>query len=431
MHIPAVMKILVVFSAVLAGSRVGVPLGVALMAGGIGLDLWAGHTLARMGADLAYAVQTPLLWFFMGIIVFVVEIGRYLTEPRNANAVAGAIGRWGGRHGRAGSLIAVPSIIGLIPSPAGALISAPFVEQSASHTDRSQEWKTAVNYLFRHTWEYWWPLYPAVIVGISVFGIESWKYMLAQVPFTAMSLFAGYVLLVRPHLEEIADAPPAPAVDTRRVAFLAAVMGVVVSGAIFLPSAAARLSPGMSAEHARMVGMLAGLLCALGMIWWDERNLPNRPTFKAIVQRKALGFALTVAGVLVFKALLDRSDLLPVAGRELVASRIPSPVVVACVPLLAGLVTGIGVGYTGTAFPLVVGLMHTPGSGLTPVSTLVLASAAGYVGMMMSPVHLCLVMTRDFFSSSIRGVYRLVVLPLGIIFGFAVILHALFRWLGW
>jgi hypothetical protein len=114
----------------------------------------------------------------------------------------------------------------------------------------------------------------------------------------------------------------------------------------------------------------------------------------------------TLAGVLIFKFMLGASGLLPVAGDELMDSGIPPVVAVALLPFVAGLVTGIALGFTGTAFPLVVGLLHAEGSGLTPLATLFLAYGFGYMGMMLSPVHLCLLVTRDYYGSRLTAVYR-------------------------
>ena len=100
-------------------------------------------------------------------------------------------------------------------------------------------------------------------------------------------------------------------------------------------------------------------------------------------------------------------------------------------PFLAGLVTGIGVGYAAASFPLVVGLLHADGSGLTPMSTVALAMSFGYTGMMLSPVHLCMIMSRDYFSAPSGPVYRLVVPYLGVIAATGIVLFLLFRALGW
>lgn len=431
MDVPASARILIVFAAMLFGTRCGIPLGVALVCGGAGLGFWAGHPFAQVVADMGVAVRSPLMWLFLGVIALVIDIGRYYTEDRNAKTILNAVQRWGGRHGWMAGLMAVPSIIGLVPMPAGALFSAPFVEQASAHSARSPSWKTAVNYVFRHTWEFWWPLYPAVIVAMSVFGIESWQFMLALVSFTPVSLVAGYWLLVRPHRAELAMAAVGPGRPDRREGFLVAVLAVIVAGACVLPGLMRPLLPSMHPENLKMLAMLMSMVVALGMIAADEWRLPERRTFRKLFERKSLQTLVTVAGVMVFKTMLDRSGLLPAAGHEFVASGIPVAVTVATLPFLAGLVTGIGVGYTATSYPLVVGLMTVEGSGLTPLSTLALATGFGYAGMMLSPVHLCLVMTRDYFLASTAAVCRLILPFLGVIVALAVLLYIVFGALGW
>ena len=117
----------------------------------------------------------------------------------------------------------------------------------------------------------------------------------------------------------------------------------------------------------------------------------------------------------------------------LCADKVVAPIahkyVVAILPFVAGLVTGIAIGYAGPAFPLIVGIMEAEGSGLTPMATLVLAFGFGYAGMMLSPVHLCLVLTKDYFATPYRGVYRhiwgcVVVLLAASILGYGLLLRA-------
>lgn len=431
MTIPAILKILFVFAAMLAAARLAVPLGLALVCGGIGLGFWAGHSPGQVGGDLLLALRSPLLWLFLGVISLVIEIGRYYTEERNAKTILEAVRRWGGRHGWMAGLMAVPSIIGLIPMPAGALVSAPFVQQASAHSRRSASWKTAVNYIFRHTWEFWWPLYPAVIVAMSVFRMDTWQFVLALAAYTPVSLAAGYWLLLRPHRAELAIPVEAASRPNRREGFLATILAVIVGGACLLPEVIRPLTPAMDPENRKMLAMLFGLAVALAMVAADEWRLPERRTFRKLAERKSLQTVVTVAGVMVFKSMLDRSGLLPLASRELIGSGVPLAAVVAALPFLAGMVTGIGVGYTATAFPLVVGLLNAEGSGLTPMATLALAMAFGYTGMMLSPVHLCLIMSRDYFSASSRLIYRHMVPVLGVIAAAGVVSYAVFSALGW
>jgi hypothetical protein len=155
-----------------------------------------------------------------------------------------------------------------------------------------------------------------------------------------------------------------------------------------------------------MVAMLVGMAAGLGLIYWDERGRIGHRPFEHLRSMKTWNILGSLAGVMVFQSFLSSSGLLPEAGANLVTSGIPVASVVALLPFVAGLVTGIGIGFVGPAFPLVVGLMAMEGTGLTPMATLALSFGFGYAGMMLSPVHLCLVLTNDYFSAPYRSVYR-------------------------
>jgi len=125
-----------------------------------------------------------------------------------------------------------------------------------------------------------------------------------------------------------------------------------------------------------------------------------------VFNRKSLSVQYAVAGVMVFKGMLERSDLLIFAGEELTSARIPVIVAVAALPFIAGMVTGLAIGFSGTAFPLVVGLVAARATGITQLSALPIAFGFGYMGMMLSPVHLCLVVTRKYFGAGSIKTYR-------------------------
>jgi len=56
----------------------------------------------------------------------------------------------------------------------------------------------------------------------------------------------------------------------------------------------------------------------------------------------------------------------------------------------------------------------------------VLAYASGYVGILLSPFHLCLVLTTQYFGAKMKGVYRLLWMPSASIVGVAFVVF----WLG-
>ncbi|MBA4387363.1 MAG: hypothetical protein C0404_05240 [Verrucomicrobia bacterium] len=431
---PAIGKILVIFFSALLLTRMRVPLGIALVVGGVSLNLWAGLGIPGTSWNLLMSLADPELWIMLAVMAFIIEIGRFLTEESNAKEIIGAVEQWGGRHGRSATLMGMPAVIGLIPMPAGALLSAPFVQKAGGEGTELNDWKASVNYWFRHVWEYWWPLYPGVIVAMSLFEMERWRFISGQCFFSVVAIGFGYFVLVRSHVGRLAAATGSSGrPGGHRALFLMLPIAIVVASLFTLPPLLREVLPRLHPQLAQLplkltelLGMLAGLLVALVVILVDELQRGRIGIFGSLLKKTSLSIMFSLFGVLVFKYMLESSKLLPVASGELMKSGIPVSFAVAGLPLLAGLVTGVAFGFTGTSFPLVVGMMKAEGSGLTPLSTLALAYGFGYIGMMLSPVHLCLLVTRDYFSSTIKTILVRTLPCMLAILAWAIIAHLIF-----
>ena len=419
MQLPAILQILAVFACMLGLARARVPLGVALVIGGVSLGFCGGLAPGDVLSVLAKRVLSSEFWLLLIVILLIIEVGRFMTGEENAAELVNAISRIGGRHGRALTAIVAPVVLGLVPMPGGALFSAPFVGRAvegirADGPGRLDAgWKTAVNYWFRHVWEYWWPLYPGVIIAIQVFGIQAWRFIAVEFPYTPVALLVGYFILIRPYLREFDLTPSVRETNRGRLLLAVAPLVLVVAGTIGLPNLVLRVRPDLSSNAATGTAMLLSLLGASLLIAAHERRAGARRFMRQVASRKSMSILASVAGVMVFKSLLESSGVVKSACDDLRLWGIAPYIVVAALPFLAGNITGLALGFAGTAFPLVVELVNAPGSGLYPLSTLALAYGFGYMGMMFSPVHICLLVTKDYFSSNLAGVYRRI-LPCGI-----------------
>jgi integral membrane protein (TIGR00529 family) len=423
------LVILVAFAGMLALSRLRLPLGAALVAGGLALDAWSGASAAKVASDLGSALVQADVWLLLATTALLLEFGRFLSDAENERAILAAARNWGGRHGRAMSVMVLPAAVGLVPMPGGALVSAPLVDKVAAGEAWTNEWKSAVNYWFRHVWEYWWPIYPVVVVTLSIFHVPTWQYMATLIPFSFVSAIAGYVLLVRPHLRALEGGQAGDGGDTSRLRALFGALVVVVGAALVLPPLLAATG-WISNQSSKLAAMLIGMSVGLAWLVAAHRGGSVR-LFASLLERKSINQLSTIGGVMVFQYLLEDSGLLPRAGQELVASGIPLPVVVALLPLLAGFVTGVAAGFAGAAFPLVVGLLEASGGSLTPLATLALAFGFGYAGMMLSPVHLCFILTSNYFCAPMAFIYRHVVPCVACLMGAAVGWYAFLRVMGW
>lgn len=430
MTVPALVKILCVFGAMLLLIRLRAALGLVLILGGVAVSAWAGHGPAAIAIQLAGALRSSSLWLLLLITMVIVELGRFVAAEHNAAAIMQAARRWGGRHGRAASLMTIPAVLGLIPVPGGALFSAPFVHRLTGDAEQTAEWKATTNYWFRHVWEYWWPLYPVTILTLSIFDLPTWQYIFVQFPLTFATIGAGYFWLVRPHLETLKDAEPPPAETPRRVWLVFASLGLVLCCALLLPRPLQHFAPQLGGQSAKLIAILIGLAVALGLVAFAEKPGQRPVPFRGLFKRKTLNILFSLAGVLIFKHMMEQSGLLPEAAEDLARSGISPWLIITALPFIAGLVTGIALGFAGTAFPLVAGLVADPAVNLPLLSTIVLCFGAGYAGMMLSPVHLCLILTRDYFSAAFGGTYRHLVPCVLTVFAAVVVLHFALRTAG-
>ena len=83
------------------------------------------------------------------------------------------------------------------------------------------------------------------------------------------------------------------------------------------------------------------------------------------------------------------------------------------VPFFLGLLTGVNHAYVGISFPI---LLPIFGSENPDMVLVLFAYVSGFVGILLSPAHLCLVLTLDFFKADLRDVYKILLWPSVVIF---------------
>ena len=103
--------------------------------------------------------------------------------------------------------------------------------------------------------------------------------------------------------------------------------------------------------------------------------------------------------------------------------RISIYLVLIILPFIIGVSTGITMAFVGITFPILLPFFTT---GDYPMIAFMLAYAGGYAGVMLSPVHLCLVLTAEYFKADLGAVYREVVKPVSVVLGFALVTYLVF-----
>jgi hypothetical protein len=88
-------------------------------------------------------------------------------------------------------------------------------------------------------------------------------------------------------------------------------------------------------------------------------------------------------------------------------------------PFITGILTGLTVGFVGSAFPLIISIAGTS------IGAISFAFVSGFLGVLLSPVHICLVLTKEYFKADLWGIYKIMIPGCIVIFIAAVIQYLL------
>ncbi|MDY6851859.1 MAG: DUF401 family protein, partial [Thermodesulfobacteriota bacterium] len=176
-----------------------------------------------------------------------------------------------------------------------------------------------------------------------------------------------------------------------------------------------------------LTAVFAGLGLCLALV--IRQNHISAAQFSRAVFNKSLPpMILLVLAIMAFKGVLMESRAVTHIQIEMTRYGIPPLLIMLLMPFLSGFITGIAVGFVGASFPLVVPLLAQK-SGLDFMSHASLAYAFGYMGIMLSPVHLCFLVTKDYFSASLLKTYRYLIGPVLTVLLSVLVLFGLAQWL--
>lgn len=407
--IPAIIKVLSVFGLILVLNRLKVALSIALLCGSLILGLWmklGPGRLLESTFDSLVDLQTISLILIVGIILLMSQL---MKESGHLDRIVTTFSALSRDPRVAGSVM--PALIGLLPMPGGALFSAPMVDTALCRNEMSGEEKTAVNYWFRHIWEYWWPLYPGVVLAVALLKVEAWRFMAIMIPMTLVSVFAGAFFILRP----LGQTPGrrGGAFSSRDIrGFLWEIMPILIVVGVILALGGLTGLLKMMGIHIKIPGsvsILPGLAAATIWICFVNR-IKMKKVFHAATSKGLLPMLILVASIMVFKGIMNDSEAVIQIRNELMTYGIPIIIVILLMPFLSGLITGIAIGFVGTSFPLIIPMFPTTDL-FTYLSWAALAYTFGYMGMMLSPVHLCFLVTKDYFKASLARSYQYLFLP--------------------
>ena len=276
-------------------------------------------------------------------------------------------------------IISMPLLIGLMPSIGGAYFSAPMVAETTSDIKMSPEEKSFINYWFRHPWEYVLPLYPGVLLASAISRIELHNLITVNITYAILMLITGFIFAMH-GIKGVVKTEER--LSKKGLWSFVPIISVLLLVVIF---------------HIELHYALFAVVILLLLFY--RYNLKN--TLTAFKHGFSLDVIILILGVMTFKEAMGYSGAVENLSQFFIKEGIPVSPILFLIPFITGLLTGITVGFVGATFPLIISIAGNSSPGVVSF-----AFAAGFLGVLLSPVHICLILTREYFRADLWGIYK-------------------------
>jgi len=152
------------------------------------------------------------------------------------------------------------------------------------------------------------------------------------------------------------------------------------------------------------VDLIVSLIVVLAIILVKTRH--NGFLKNAVAESEIAELPVLIVGVMFFSWSIKSTNAVQNLPTEFSGLGIPNEIILYVVPFVVGLLTGLTIAPVGITFPLLMPLIN---AGALNPGYFMLAYVGGFMGVMLSPVHLCLVLTAGYYRADLWKTYRTII----------------------
>ena len=357
-----------------------VPIGPCMLVGG--LFIWAMKTpsLQYLWQGLVETMTMSRTYDILFALYFVMCLE---IELRTSGALAGMVHALQRIFSSTKVTLAVmPAFLGLLPSLGGARFSAPIVEEASKELPLTQEHRAAINFWFRHIFEFSSPIIPGMIMACNIAGVSYSDFIMHLCWLTVLAFAAGWLVLITPiKTDGMTSFQEDQEERSQNTQDLWLSLSPVVLTFVLVVFFNLNASVGMAV-------VTVGLFFVLR---FTKRFVSLKEVALGALDWKMF---FNVICILYFIQILTVTNVLQEIVVAFQNSPLPVPVIIGCVSFIIGVLTGMSQGHVAIVMPIVAA-MATGNLNLAGV-----AMAFGVAGQMLTPTHMCLVVTVDYFKSN-------------------------------
>jgi integral membrane protein (TIGR00529 family) len=304
-------------------------------------------------------------------------------------------------------IMVIPSILGVLFIPGGAILSAPMVGSLGDRLGIDGVKKSSINMIFRHAWFLIFPFSTSMILAARVGQINVYHMIRYTFPVTAVSLITGYLIFVRSYSKDQKNQPArqrsVAASAGRAVLYTSPIwIGILINIAFGLPFSLAIL-PGIPIIYFIGEGEKKGFVNEL---------------FKGI----NLKMLFSVIGIMSLQGMIGQMSTVRVIVDRLITLGADIRIIMVIAAALVGFLTASNPTTVGMLFPVFLPFAQDYQTKALFASLIL---STGYLFYFVSPLHLCQIFTAEYYGIKVSELYRDYRLYWIIVFTFILILFLL------
>ncbi len=289
------------------------------------------------------------------------------------------------RIGQRPFLMFSPALVGMLPMPGGALLSAPLIEKGGKGV--SDVDKVAINVWYRHALYLVYPLSTSLIVGVKIAGLDIYEAILYLIPFFGLLLIVGYFFFVRKSGAKM---------EYKKVFSLA---GLLIPLFIILiaPVLDVIMLNTWNPEYRESSLLVAVIISLFFAIWLGKVEFKGLR--KIVTEMRPWKYGLIVIGMFVFL------NVFVASGTPQEISELSPSKVVLCV--FVAFFLGLSTGRIQLPISIIVPIYLT---NFVVASVDPMAFAITYfsifLGYLISPIHPCNTVSLEYFKVSLKDFFK-------------------------
>ena len=305
---------------------------------------------------------------------------------------------------KGGTLGVIPAVYGLMPVPGGALFSAPAIDEEGEKYNLDKNQKNFLNVWFRHIWFPIYPISSAMITLIALVSVYTFEnnlnieidismLILANFPAFIASILIGIFFLNR-FISKIPKQNKKEQKDySGFIYLLPPILPLFFYGILRIF--------GMTSIRSFLVGVIFSIILLFLLIKVDKNDF-----IRLIKRSLTINLALAIFGIMIFREILNTSGASQEIANIIGNTVIPPISMVVIIPLILGVLTGYNLGAIGLSFPIVSQFFPASMNIITLIGLTSLIFMSSLVGYLISPIHLCNVLSSDYLKTDTTRMYR-------------------------